>query len=97
MHESQGRPAEALESYRRAAEADPLDVEGETESDALKGHGDTAEPGPGRGASANHVDAKESASRARGHLLKRRGWLRDADDMTRHIKHSRRRQSDDRR
>ena len=94
---SQGRPAEALESYRRAAEADPLDAEGETEADAPgKGHGDTAGHGPGRSASADPESAKESASRARDRLLKRRGWLRDADDMTRHIKHSWRRQSDDR-
>ena len=98
VHMSQGRAAEALESYKRAAEADPMDAEGDMEAGALgKGQGGTAGPGPGRSAPADPAGAKELAGRARDRLLKRRGWLRDADDMTRHIKHSRRRQSDDRR
>ena len=98
VHESQGRLSEALESYKRAAESDPSSAGAYTVAGALdKGQDDTAGFRPGRNDAADPAGAKESAGRTRGRLLKKRGWLRDADDVTRHIKHSGSRQSDDRR
>ena len=98
VHESQGRPDGALESYRRTAETYPSSAEPYTAADAPDmGQVDTSELGPGRNAAADPAGARGSAGRARGRLLKKRGWLRDADDVTRNIKHSWRRQGDDRR
>ena len=86
-----------LDRQLLGVEANPSSAEGDTEAGAFgKGHGRTAGPGPGRSAPTDPASAKESASRARERLLKRRGWLRDAGGMARHIKYSRGRQGDDR-
>ena len=98
MHESQGRPAEALECYRRAAEADPSYAKAHIAASALnEGLDNLAESLSGYSAAADLEGAEGTISRARARLLKRRGRLRDADDMTRHIKDLKRGHRDDRR
>ena len=84
VHESQGRVAEALECYRRAAEA--LD----------KRQGGAAESMQGRSAESDLAGAGDTAGQALSRLHKRQGRLRDAGDVTRHIRNTRRGRGDGR-
>ena len=112
VHEPQGRVAEALECYRKAAEADPADAEAHAAAGRVhESQGRAAEAlewyrkaadittearGRGHDGTAEQAGAKESAGRARDRLLRKQSRLRDAGDMARHIRHTRRGRSDGR-
>ena len=74
VHESQGRAAETLECYLRAAET----------------------LGRGQGAAPDPAGAGDTADQALDRLHKRQGRLRDAGDVTRHIRNMRRGRGDGR-
>ena len=97
LHESQGNRAGALESYRLAAQADPSYVVSSIAASALNEALDNLpESMPGYAAAASPAGARRGPSGgAWTRILERRGYLSDADDMTRHIKHSKRGHNDD--
>ena len=97
LHESQGNRAGALESYRLAAQADPSYAVSSIAASALNEALDNLpESMPGYAAAASPAGAGRGPSGgAWTRILERRGYLSDADDMTRHIKHSKRGHYDD--
>ena len=97
LHESRGNRAGALESYRLAAQADPLYAVPNIAASALnEALGNLPESMPGYAAAASPANAgRGPPGGAQVRVLERRGYLSDADDMTRHIRHPKRGHYDD--